>query len=66
MTFNKRFGQLQCATRKELELKHNAVELVREELNTLPREIMKENYSYIKNVTKPKGVTRFTDLTNFF
>ena len=27
---------------------------------------MKENYSYIKKVTKPKGVNRFTDLTNLF
>jgi hypothetical protein len=27
---------------------------------------MKENYSYIKKVTEPKGVTRFTDLTKLF
>lgn len=49
-----------------MEFKHNAVELVREELTTLPRQIMTENYSYIKKVTKPNGVTKFTDLTNFF
>ena len=64
--FSRRFGKLQRAARKELELKHNAVELVRDELTTLPRQIMTENFSYIKRVTKPNGVARFIDLTNFF
>lgn len=49
-----------------MEVKHHAVELVREELTTLPRQIMTENYSYIKKVTKPDGVSKFTDLRNLF
>ena len=64
MAFQARFGRLQSAARKELELKHNAVELVEEELDTLPRKIMKENLRYITRVSN--RATRFTNLRKFF
>ena len=65
--FHRRFGQLQRNARKELELQHNAVELVKEEFNTLPCEIMQENHRFIQTIVgNPKGISKYTNLTSLF
>lgn len=59
-----RFGKIQTAARRELEVKHNAIELVEDELDSLPCKILKENHKYVTMLasrTKP-----FTNLKVFF
>ena len=64
--FDLRFGRLVRDARKELERKANAVELIKEELETLPPRIFKENYKYVKKVSKKTSTYRFLDIKTFF
>ena len=63
-SFERRFKHLQLAARKELELKINSVEIVRDELTVLPSVIMKEHHKCVTAIAK--RVKPFPSLTLFF
>ena len=61
---DEKFRKLQTVARRELEVKHNSVELVEDELDSLPNNILKENHTFV--VRFAKRTERFQNLKLFF
>ena len=64
--FEKKFQYLNIEARKELEEKHNSrcVEILKDELTSLPSSIVKEHHKYVMQISK--RMRPFTNLTIFF
>ena len=64
--FERKFQDLNIEARKELEEKHNSrcVEILKDELTSLPRSIAREHHKYVTSLTKRKHP--FTNLSLFF
>ena len=64
--FEKKFKELNIDARKELEERHNSrcVEIVEDELSSLPRSIAKEHQKYVNSIIRRKHP--FTNLRLFF
>lgn len=61
--FERKFRTLLVVAYRELVLRHNLVEMVKDDLSVMPNEIMNEHHKYV--VTISKKVNPFTNLTLF-